>query len=62
LFEQQQSESEVLKRIFQLMGTPDRNGWEGEVVSEGKNYEELRPEFSCESSISYHLRQQASEF
>lgn len=43
LFEEQQNETQLMKRIFELMGTPDNCGWEDELNQDAKNYAELKP-------------------
>lgn len=44
------------------MGTPDVCGWEDELNQDAKNYAELKPAFSCASTIIYHLRLMAPQF
>jgi hypothetical protein len=51
-----------MKRIFELMGTPDVCGWEEELTQDAKNYQELKPQSSCSSTIMYHLRLIASQY
>lgn len=52
LFYHQQSERELINKIFELFGTPDNNDWE-EEVKKLDFYKEVKPPSSMENEFIF---------
>lgn len=52
LFEEQVTERDITKKIFELMGTPETNGWEDEV-KDLEIYKEVRMGTPIESTLVF---------
>ena len=62
LFRSTNNATDLIYAIYDIMGTPGTCDWEKDLLVEGKNYQELKPEKESESKLIERLKRLCPEF